>query len=286
MGDVRLTNDIFQTAFGGINETYLAVSDRNGRRVRRATSEMRVPAADYPRLSTTGLRNSDEHGAPYVNQVASSPCKSDTAQGKDWSPNGSDPQGRPSTSRRVNLLDAEGRVDADATGGRPIWETRKATHPATINTFAANVSAGTVSARSNVNVGSRARQQVGGGAYTTTTPTTQHSENGPEMEWPLLLQDTQVPDSASIIGGLGFDEELSQATRRVKQLQVNTDRDQLLQLNRSHRVHREMLDGAESLIDFGTKSAIPVVGRPASGQVCGPHLKKADSLIDYESDEA
>lgn len=286
MGDVRLSEDMFRTAFGGINETYFAVSDRNGRRVRGATGEMGILEAEFPRLLTSGIADSEQHSAPHANSTATSPRKSDTAQGKDRSLSGRNLQVQASTGRRLNPIDVESQTDADAMGGRRNRETRKANHPTTINTVVANANASTVRARYNVDVRGRTSQQVGGGAYSTTMPTAQQSGNGPEMGWSLLLQDTHVPDSASIIGGLGFDEELSQATRRVKQLQMTTDRNQALQRDRSYKHHHEMLDGAESLIDFGVKSADPVVGRPAGGQVCDLPLKKAESLIDYDFDKA
>lgn len=283
MGDVRLTEDVFANAFGGINETYVAVSDRNGRRVRGARSEMGVPGASHPRHVTTDVERSDEHGARHAIHNAISPCDSDAAPGKRQSST-SNPPGRASAGRKVNAVDVEGHcTDASTSSGQKHRETRDVTRPAAINTVAANTSASTVHARSNVTVRGRANNQISGGSFSATT---QQSEDFPENGWPLFQQGNQVPDSASTIGGLGFDEELSQATRRVKQLHISNRRGQALQLDRSQRPTHGMLDGAESLIDFGIKSADSVVGTPKAGQVGDLHLKDVESLIDYEVEEA
>lgn len=283
MGGVKLTEKVFETAFGGINETYVAVSDRNGRRVRGARSEMSVHGAAYPRHVTTELEHSRENGARHTKHNASSPCESAAAPGKHQSST-SNPQGRASTGRRVNAIDVEGHcTDANISRGQQNQGKREATRPMEIDTVVANTSASTVHARSDMTVRGRASNQVSGGAFSATT---QQSEDVPESRWPLSQQGNQAPDSASTIGGLGFDEELSQATRRVKQLQMSTDGSQALQLDRAQRPTHGMLDGAESLIDFGTKSAVSVIGTPKAGQVGDLHLKEVESLIDYEIDEA
>lgn len=284
MGDVRLTEDVFENAFGGINETYVAVSDRDGRRVRGARSDMGVPVASYPRHVTYDLEHLDRHGAPPANHTASSPCESDRAPGKDQSSISINRSGRASAGRMVNGIEVEGDyTGANTSRGQRNWETMAVTRPRVIDIVVANTSASTVDVRSNETVRGRANSQVSGGAFSATM---QQSEDVPENKWPLFQQGNPVPGSASAIGGLGFDEELSQATRRVKQLQMSNDRCQALQLDRSQRHNHGMLDAAESLIDFGIKSADSVVGTPKVGQISDLHLKKVESLIDYELDEA
>lgn len=274
MGDVRLTEDVFQSAFGGINETYVAVSGRNGRRVREAASELGVPKAADPRHVMTDVEYSSDHGARDVKHNDSSRCENDVAPGKHQS----------SIGRRVNTVGAgRSHTESHSPGGHRKWETQEATCPTAINTVVADTSAASAHAGSNVNIKGHTNNQVRGGPFYATK---QQSEDVSENGWTLSQQGHQVPDSApSTIGGLGFDEELSQATRRVKQLHMSNDRSQPLQLNRSQRTDQAMLDGEESLIDFGIKSTDSAVCTPKVGQVGGLQLK-VESLIDFEIDQA
>lgn len=179
MGDVKLTHETFKKAFGGINETYIAVSDHDGRRIQGVTGNTRI-------REETHLRKQ---------------MMTDTS-------------------------------DLDGHGERL---TRLPTNNTSQN--------GTPRARKTLQL----HLQEAGGSAATLSP---------------LLQQEHMPDSASIVGGLGFDEELFQAVRRAERLQVVEVRQAAPKSGRLQDRVKDLMDSGEPLINFGNDVALSIPEKP------------------------
>lgn len=173
---VGITTTTLQDAFGGIQETYIAVSDQDGRRVQgsKKDTDIRKEACLRQQMTTVSSQQASR--------------------------------------------------------------TNEASRPASINMVTANASAVTNRAGHN------------------------------------------IPDTASIIGGIGFDEELSQAMRHVEQLRLTNTRKQA---SRLHNPIQKSVGGAELLIDFENNTTISLPGKPEQGE-----NKSAELLIDFEHNYA
>lgn len=268
MGDIRLTKDTFQTAFGGIKETYIAVSDRGGRRVQAVgnTTDMRedtrlkqkVPATD--RSTGTDSSRTSQH----VN--GSSTDGEARVPGQTF--NGRAPNSGRSTIRGGNQnFRGSPRAIGGSHGGLQGSRSSEAPRPASINITVANASAATIRAQSN--------RQANGGDFQTVRPPIQQNGNGATTSWPVN-QEAENPDSASLSGELGFDEELCQAIRRAEQSGIINTRQTSPRIKRCQDPVQNLTDGTESLINFGNNSVVSVPRK-----LCNDEVKNAESLINF-----
>ncbi|KAJ4385997.1 hypothetical protein N0V93_008888 [Gnomoniopsis smithogilvyi] len=283
MGDVKLTMDTFKRAFGGIKETYVAISEQDGRRVQgvptnaevREEAPLRRMKTDTSRSNGSGVaRTRRPVNKPWENgkaclQVSNSNdsiSDSHTAKG-----HGGKDLGRQSQHPNVTLV-----------GRRQGSSMKETSCPEPIDTFIAIANNVTVRARCRPH-GNNPTNGRHIGVHHTTRPWIEHAGGSPAKLSPTLQQD-DIPDSASVVGGLGFNEELSQAIRRAGQLQTAKVRHAPSNAGRFQLPGHDSIRGEESLIDFADNGTTSTSGKPQDGQDC--QSQKYESLIDLELDQA
>ncbi|KAJ4419792.1 hypothetical protein N0V82_004727 [Gnomoniopsis sp. IMI 355080] len=260
MGHVKLTKDTLETAFGGIKETYIAVSDQNGRRVQEVSknTDFREEARLRKQMAADDGLFSGFDGRP-SRQPAKIPMTKATARAQDLSTNGVALNSHTSTSRGGRNIVREGwRSNGGSIGSRQGSQMREIPRPATINAFAAKSSAAPARVRHRGRSNARSNgQPIGVSTRTIQSDIRQVGDSGTSSS--IMLQQDDVPNSASAVGGLGFDEELSQAIRRVGQLEMEKGRHPSPQIGWSQTPDEDLMDSGEPLIDFGNNDATSMV---------------------------
>lgn len=281
MGHVKVTKDTLETAFGGIKETYIAVSDQNGRRVQKISknTDVREEARLRKLMAADGGHLSGSDGRP-GRQPAGTTLKNAMARTQDPSTNGGASIGHTSTSPGGrDVVHGGRRPNGGFIGGRQGSNMREISDPATINTFAARPSAATAHVRYPGRENIRTNRQSTGESPQRIQSDDQSLEESAATLSTMLAQD-DVPNSVSGVGGLGFDEELSQAIRRVGHLRMEGVRQTLPHTGWFQTSDEDLMDSWKPLIDFGNNGTTSMVDKPEATPAC--QVEKSESLINFE----
>ncbi|CAN8099902.1 unnamed protein product [Discula destructiva] len=270
LGDDRVTEVTLQRAFENIQETFITVSGNNGRRVtgaRQATdvreeSRLRQTMANLGldgvqptipdarqlsiHLPNTEVRNINDLRAQMTGNVfqGARPNLYGDARLDGQSPTSN--QGRPQSiacfnsgatrSRQPGGGDSHTQCDDGLNSGRhggfqgSVVKPSEATRPTPTHTQTANANA---IVRPN------------NGDFQALRP----AINEPFLS-PRCQQQDNNPDSASMIGGLGFDDELEQATQRQRTMTLYDQQRQQHPTQRSHIQYNPRAQ-EQSLMGFG-----------------------------------
>lgn len=261
----EVTKATLPSALDSIQETYIAVSDQDGRRVpgRRKNMDGSKDIRRRQQISDSGLSHGSIviHTSPPVN--GHSQRRAGLLQ--DQSPNRRAPKEGTLNSRsgQHNGLRRQ-HTDRGTRGGHQKSITRGISRmPLTDNALALNAENVTTLAYSKY-LDSSTIGQASGRAFLTVGMSRRQDDDSAALLSPNFQQNS-VQDSASIIGGLGFEEELSQALRRCEKPCETRAQQQAApraRIEQSPTPVHDLGDGGELLISFGTNGPVSVSAEP------------------------